>query len=80
VAAAAAGRTELAVGKRLLHPLDYRARMAPDGRVICRFHNYGFKPCREGEACPYDHGHCNRCGGAGHVARDCTAAEFADAE
>jgi SAM-dependent methyltransferase len=59
--------------RRRLHPLDHMQRQAPDGRVICRFHNYGEQACREGAACEFDHEHCNRCGQRGHVARDCTA-------
>lgn len=55
-----------------LYPLKYKPRAAPSGKQICRFHNFGV--CRN-HACQYDHAHCHYCGGAGHVALRCAAAE-----
>lgn len=59
--------------KRPLRPMEvimaYPVRLAPDGREICRFANYGF--CRKGDDCAFAHGHCHCCGQPGHLARAC---------
>lgn len=51
------------------YPLSYVPAACPDGRKICRFHNYGV--CTRGAGCAYDHEHCHRCLAAGHKAKNC---------
>lgn len=54
------------------YPLAYVPAIGPDGRKICRFHNYGV--CTRGESCGYDHRHCHRCLSEGHLAKNCPLA------
>lgn len=57
--------------KRTPHPLMFPYSDAPDGRAICRYHNYAV--CYKGDTCPFDHDHCHACKGKGHKAADCRA-------
>jgi SAM-dependent methyltransferase len=58
------------------YPLAYVPVVGPDGRQICRFHNYGV--CTKGVECRYDHAHCHRCSRPGHVAKNCHDGQDAD--
>eukprot|EP00306_Pavlova_sp_CCMP459_P007122 CAMPEP_0185165108 /NCGR_PEP_ID=MMETSP1139-20130426/10436_1 /TAXON_ID=298111 /ORGANISM="Pavlova sp., Strain CCMP459" /LENGTH=361 /DNA_ID=CAMNT_0027730501 /DNA_START=69 /DNA_END=1151 /DNA_ORIENTATION=+ len=53
------------------YPLRFVPASAPDGRRICRFHNYGV--CTKGDSCNFDHHHCHHCLARGHIAKNCTA-------
>eukprot|EP01116_Phalansterium_solitarium_P001430 TRINITY_DN11227_c0_g1_i1.p1 TRINITY_DN11227_c0_g1~~TRINITY_DN11227_c0_g1_i1.p1 ORF type:complete len:378 (+),score=88.10 TRINITY_DN11227_c0_g1_i1:24-1136(+) len=57
--------------QRCLHPLRYPAKTAPNGRLVCRYHNY--LDCKKAQACPYDHEHCHCCLQPGHLAKVCSA-------
>ena len=57
---------------KLHQPNWYPQKPAPDGTLICRFHNYA--RCQigaSGGGCAFDHAHCHYCLRAGHVATAC---------
>jgi len=63
-------------GKRFpLYALKYPKKNAPNGKEICRFHNYGECPTREKRPCERDHEVCHYCLEKGHIAQQCTAKE-----
>ena len=58
---------------RLRPPTWYPQRAGPDGRLMCRFHNYDVtQGCKRGDRCSLDHVHCHYCMRAGHAAHACT--------
>ena len=60
------------------YPLKYLPVAAPNGTLICRFHNYGV--CKKSETtCSYDHDHCHYCRLPGHRAQQCVATDVCTA-